>query len=182
MQQIVPCRYLPETYVSEGVHQRIRSPESCPRCGQSACLNVHGYYERNATDSSGHELRMKVRRFICKACEVTVSCLPYFLQPYRLVNTATLEAYLMGDLYRMDVQRHVALLGAYQRGLQNSYEQVRQRLGNLFGRAPPQETVTAFWRRAVTVSGTLADLTGRLVNEFRTTCFGSYRCHQPHAS
>ena len=52
-------------------------------------------------------------------------------------------------------------------------------VGHRFGRDAPQENATAFWRRAVAVCGSAAELTTQLVTEFRTTCFRTYRCHQP---
>jgi hypothetical protein len=52
-------------------------------------------------------------------------------------------------------------------------------IGHRFGRASPKENATAFWRRAVAACGSAAELTIQLVAEFRTTCFRTYRCHQP---
>ena len=52
-------------------------------------------------------------------------------------------------------------------------------LGGGFGRAPPTEEAEALWRRLLAACKTLAGCTCRLVRDFRTTCFGIYRCHQP---
>src|ERR1700737_5121886 len=59
-------------------------------------------------------VRMAVRRFFCRCCAVTVSCLPRFAQPYRVVCNATIEAFFEGRTARRDVRSWGELLGRYQ--------------------------------------------------------------------
>lgn len=179
MQVIIQVEMSVEQYVEEEYHRRVRPPERCGNCGQFGTLKLLGYYDRDTTGAMGALVRFRVARFICEACELTISCLPSFAQPYRLVASETIEAFVEGDTDRLDVLRTEGLLKRYVRRFKRWQESLRRIIGNLFARGPPKETATAFWRRAVAACGSLAELTLRLVQEFRTTCFGTYCCHQP---
>jgi len=179
MQKLRRVKLTVEAYVQDSFHKRMRAPEECPNCSRLHRLWAHGYYERDSTDSFGKVIRFWVRRFLCTFCGITVSCLPCFAQPYRLVNHTTLDAFLKGQDGRRDVQAQVGLLKRYVRRFAEWRPSLLRIVGHRFGRASPKEEATAFWRRAVAVCGSAAKLTTQLVNEFRTTCFRTYRCHQP---
>jgi hypothetical protein len=179
MQKLRRVKLTAEAYVREQFHARMRPPEECPNCGRLHRLWAHGYYGRWTTDALGKALHFLVRRFLCTFCEITVSCLPCFAQPYRLVNHTTLEAFLKGQYGRRDVQAQVWLLKRYVWRFAQWRPRLLRIVGHRFGRASPKEEATAFWRRAVAACGSVADLTMQLVKEFRTTCFRTYRCHQP---
>ena len=178
MQVIIQVELAVEQYVEEEFHRRVRPPEQCGNCGALATLEVLGSYSRYTTGAQGDPVLFRVARFICDACDLTTSCLPSFAQPYRLVASETIEAYVEGDTDRLDVQHTEGLLKRYVRRFTRWQETLRGIVGNRFGRAPPKETATAFLRRTVAACGSLAELTLRLVQEFRTTCFGTYGCHQ----
>ena len=163
----------------ENLHQRVRAPERCPNCQFFHQLKALGYYWRWTTDAIGKAIRFPVRRFLCWQCGHTVSCLPEFAQPYRLVANPTIEAYISGHADRRDVQSNKELLWRYLKRFVPWHPNLLQIIGNRFGRAGPHETATAFWLKAVALCGSLAELSFRLVEEFRTTCFRTYRCHQP---
>jgi hypothetical protein len=95
------------------------------------------------------------------------------------VANETVQAFVEGDNDRLDVQHNDGLLKRYLKRFAGWQRSLRELVGNRFGRGPPKEAATAFWRRAVAACGSLAELSLRLVQEFRTTCFGTYRCHQP---
>jgi hypothetical protein len=178
--QVVRRIKLPiEEYVGQEFHKRMRAPEQCPNCGRFHRLWAHGYYERDSTESTGKALRFLVRRFLCIACKITVSCLPDFAQPYRLVSHPTLEEFLNGRLHRRDVQAREDLLKRYVRRFTDWRPSLMRIVGYRFGRASPKEDATVFWRRTVATCGSAAELTMQLVEEFSTTCFRTYRCHQP---
>ena len=179
MQIIIQVDLSVEQYVEQEFHRRVRPPGRCGSCGQFGTLSLHAYYDRDTTGANGEVVRFWVARFICAACDLTTSCLPSFAQPYRLVANETIEAYVAGDTDRLDVQHTEGLLVRYLKRFTRWHETLRGIVGNRFGRAPPEETATAFLRRAVAACGSLAELTLRLVQEFRATCFGTYRCHQP---
>jgi hypothetical protein len=179
MQKVRRVKLTVEAYVREQFHRRMRPPEQCPNCGRLHRLWAHGYYERDSTERTGKPLRFWVRRFLCRCCGITVSCLPCFAQPYRLVSHATLGAFLKGQSQRRDVQVRQELLQRYVRRFAEWRPSLVRIVGHRFGRASPKEEATAFWRRAVAACGSAAELTMQLVEEFRTTCFRTYRCHQP---
>ena len=179
MQKLRRVKLTVEAYVRDQFHKRMRAPEECPNCGRLHQLWAHGYYGRWTTDELGKALRFLVRRFLCTFCGITVSCLPCFAQPYRLVNHTTLEAFLKGLNGRRDVQAQEGLLKRYVQRFVEWRPSLLRIVGYRFGRASPKEEATAFWRRAVAACGSAADLTMQLVKEFHTTCFRTYRCHQP---
>jgi hypothetical protein len=179
MQVIIHVEPTVEHYVEQDFHRRVRPPERCGNCGALATLKGLGYYSRYTTGARGDPVRFWVARFICAACELTTSCLPSFAQPYRLVANKTIQAFVEGHSGQLDVRRCEGWLKRYLKRFQGWQKFLRGMVGNRFGRGPPKETATAFWRRAVAACGSLAELTLRLVQEFATTCFGTYRCHQP---
>lgn len=182
MQVIIHVELTVEEYVEQEYHRRVRPPEQCGNCGQFGVLTLHAYYDRYTTGAEGKLVQFWVARFKCDTCKKTTSCLPSFAQPYRLVASETIEAYVEGYTVRPDVLRTEGLLKRYIRRFECWQGVLRGIVGNRFGRAPPKETATAFWRRAVAACGSLAELTLRLVQEFKTTCFGTYRCHQTSLS
>ena len=109
---------------------------------------------------------------------MTVSCLPDFAQPYRLVATVTIEASFGGENRGRDVLVWADLLRAYWRIFERWQPQMAAICGGFFGRPPPQESARDFWSRVVGGCGGLAPATARLVHELGITFFGKYRCHQ----
>lgn len=179
MQEILRVELTVEQYVEQEYHRRVRPPERCGNCKAIGTLKVHGSYGRYTTGASGDAVRFGVARFLCRACHRTTSRLPLFAQPYRLVANKTIQAFVEGKTERPDVRHTEGLLKRYLKRFEGWHNSLRSAVGNRFGRGPPKETATAFWRRAVAACGSLAELTLRLVQEFMTTCFGTYRCHQP---
>jgi len=109
---------------------------------------------------------------------VTVSCLPRFAQPYRVVGNATIEAFFEGRTARSDVRGWSELLGRYRRAYEQWFEILRMECGALFGHSPPKEKALIFWGRIMETCGGVASATGKLVGQLRVTLFGRYRCHQ----
>jgi hypothetical protein len=116
--------------------------------------------------------------FFCRCCAVTVSCLPRFAQPYRVVCNATIEAFFEGRTKRSDVRGWGELLGRYRRTYQQWFGTLRMECGALFGRSPPQENALGLWDRIMGTCGGVASATGKLVGQLSITLFGRYRCHQ----
>ena len=109
---------------------------------------------------------------------MTVSCLPDFAQPYRLVGTATIEAGFAGETLRRDVVVWKDLLRRYWRRFEQWHPQLEAHCGGFFGRPPPGESARGFWQRVVGGCGGLAAATALLVHRLGITLFGKYRCHQ----
>ena len=178
MQKLVRVKLSVEEYVREQFHKEMRPPLQCPNCGRIRRLWALGYYQRYTTGALGKAIAFLVRRFRCRDCKISVSCLPRFAQPYRLVNHTTLESFIKGRHQRRDVQAQWDLLQRYLRRFAEWQPELLKIIGHRFGRASPKEDATAFWRRAVATCGSASKLTVLLVKEYGTTCFGTYRCHQ----
>lgn len=178
MQVIVKMRCRPEEYVNSSLHATVRPPRLCPCCTKRNQLEALCYYDRGVTDTEGRTIEIKVRRFECQHCGVTVSCLPSFALPYHLVNSKTTENFFNGKIDGLDIQRNWELLKRYWRRFERCAPSLRKLIGSVFGRAPPREKGKALWRRLMAACKSLTHCTCRLIKEFRTTCFGTYRCHQ----
>lgn len=70
------------------------APARCLGCGHSK-LHRHGFYGRDVIEG-GRPWRIIIPRFLCVRCFRTSSCLPSFALPYRLLATATIQAFLQG--------------------------------------------------------------------------------------
>ena len=170
-----------EKYIEQEVHRSVRPPERCPRCGKLHTLEHLGYYQRGCTDADGKPREISVSRFECAYCGLTVSCLPDFAQPYRLINNTTTQKFFTGDTESSDVERNRDNLRRYWLRFTAMVKRLRQVAGCALGRAPPKEPAAGLWRRILAKYGTLANATRYLVSEFKTTCFGTYACHSPAA-
>jgi hypothetical protein len=177
MQIITACRLTPEHYQSEDYHLRLRPPPVCPICHGWRCLKPYAIYERWTTGKDGKEIRITIPRFLCRKSERTVSLLPEFAQPYRLVANRTIQAYFAGRLKDIAVERLLPILVRYRRRWECWYKKIGEITGAYFGLAPPGESASALWKRALASCGTLTELTKLLVESFQVTCFGRYRCH-----
>jgi len=178
MQIIVRVNISVDQYVEDEFHKRIRVPNRCGNCGKFYNFVIHGYYERYTTNASGVVVSFKVARFKCKYCNRTMSCLPSFAHPYRLIANETIGAFIQGDINRIDVKRFEWLLIRYLKSFEQWSKLLVSITGSRFGRAPPKESATAFLRRAVAVCGSFTKLTICLIKEFNITCFRRYCCHQ----
>src|ERR1051325_10453767 len=96
MQMIRAMPLSVDRYVELNFHRRVPRPAECPHCGAQHTLQALGYYQRNLTNPKGTVLSVSIRRFRCCDCRRTVSILPSFAQPYKLVLTATINAFFCG--------------------------------------------------------------------------------------
>ena len=180
MQVIVktPCKTV-EEYIAQEAHLSVRPPERCPHCGKLHTLGHLGYYQRGCTDSEGKIREISIHRFVCRNRGLTVSCLPDFAQPYRMINNATTQKFFNGDRESCDVQRNCDNLRRYSQRFADMAGRLRQLIGCALGRAPPKEPAAGLWQRILAKYRTLANATRNLVSEFKITCFGKYGCHSP---
>ena len=179
MQIIAPVSLSPEEYVETEHHRQIVRPTNCPNCQKAATLKALGYYSRFVTAMlTAAVLEIWVRRFWCWHCDITVSCLPDFAQPYRPVNNQTIEEGFQGKDHPQ-VQRWAGLVRGYWRRLEEHWPRLRSQVGAAFGRCAPQTTARQFWESLVEACGSLTTATRRLVHDFRETLFATYQCHQP---
>ena len=90
MQTIFPTSLTPEQYAEQDYQYQVPPPENCPNCCCALTLEALGYYHRYISTATALVLWIWVRRFLCRHCHISVSCLPHFAQPYRPVNTPTI--------------------------------------------------------------------------------------------
>ena len=178
MQTIYPTSLTPEQYVEQEYHKQVRPPENCPNCQRAHALEALAYYDRYITTATALVLMIWVRRFLCRLCRVSVSCLPTFAQPYRPVNTPTIAAGFNGEEARPEVQRWSDLIDGYWRRFETHLPTLLRQVGNAFGPVPLRPTAKGFWRQLLGQCGDLARATGQLIHQFYTCLFGTYRCHQ----
>jgi len=179
MQTIFPTSLTPAEYVEQNYQEQVQAPERCPNCGGPNSLEALGYYSRFVTQVIAAVLEIFVRRFRCRRCRISVSCLPAFAQPYRVVNSATVEAAFEGQHTRADVQRWWEVLRSYWRRFAAHVPELARRVGQHLGRLPLEPTADDFWKRCIRAGGGLARTTQELIARFGTCLFGTYRCHQP---
>lgn len=138
-----------------------------------------GYYERWVSGVGAENMHMRIRRFRCRWCGRSVSVLPDFAQPYRLIRTAVIQASFDGRGNQAGVPQRRDLLACYWRRFIAWLPDLRRMLGRDFGRAPPSAQPREWWSFITAIAGDFARVTRRLVAEARITIFGKYRCHQP---
>lgn len=151
-----------------------------------------GYYERSIShEETGEVLRIRVRRFRSLGCEATVSCLPDFCQPYRIVCNRAIADYFAGKREQHRVAGWHDVLGSYRRrfacwlegnvALRVMGPGLLATVGARFGRPPPpggKGFAGEFWRQIIAACDGVASATRQLLGEFRVTLFGRYKCHQ----
>jgi hypothetical protein len=178
MQTIFPTSLTPEQYVEQEYQRQVKPPENCPNCQGAHGLEALAYYYRYITTVTAAVLRILVRRFLCRHCWVSVSCLPAFAQPYRVVNTPTITAGFNGEVNRPEVRRWRHLIKAYWLSFAAHLPVLLRQIGNAFGPVPLRPTASGFWGQLLQHCGDLARATEQLIQQFHTCLFGTYRCHQ----
>jgi hypothetical protein len=177
MQTIYPTSLTPEQYVEQEYHKQVKPPENCPNCQRARALETLAYYRRYITTAVAMVLLIWVRRFLCRHCRISVSCLPAFAQPYRPVNTPTMAAGFNGQATAQVARWSELIRGCWRRFETHLPELLRQ-VGHAFGSVPLPPTAKGFWRQLLRECGDLANATGQLIHQFHTCLFGTYRCHQ----
>jgi len=181
MQTIYPTSLTPEQYAEQEYHKQVRPPESCPNCQHAHVLEALTYYQRYITTATVLVLFIWIRRFVCRHCRVTVSCLPSFAQPYRPVNTVTV-ADGFNEKATDQTARWIGLIQCYWRRFEKHLPMLLRQVGNAFGPVPLKPTAKGFWRQLLAGGSDLGEITRQLIDQFHTCLFGAYRCHQrPHA-
>lgn len=178
MQTIFQTSLTPEQYVEQDYHKQVRPPENCLDCGRAHTLEALAYYWRYVTGATALVLRILVRRFLCRHCRVSISCLPEFAQPYRPVNTPTIAAGFNGEAAQPQVQRWCLLLRTYWKRFETHLPVLLRQVGNAFGPVALKPTGKGFWQQLLRHCGDLGSATRQLVHQFHTCLFGNYRCHQ----
>ena len=165
-------------YVSTRFHQGIKPPIECPHCDARDALKALGYYCRNITSTKRGVLRIFVRRFRCCICGRTVSILPAFVQPYRLVLNSTINEFFGGTLGATALS-WLPLLQQYWNRFTKWIPEINRIIKSVVERSPPHPDAAGWWQVIVAAFGDIEKITGTLVSSFGVTLFGRYRCHSP---
>ncbi len=72
-------------------------PGHCPQCQTKHPLTAHGFYTRTLIDAAFDGV-IRVRRYLCQACQRTVSLLPEFVLPYLRSSLAVIALFLITRL------------------------------------------------------------------------------------
>lgn len=168
-----------EEYQSRQTHARLSGPRACPNCGRPARLHSHGTYQRYTTSSGPGTPKISIRRFCCPACRRTVSLLPSFAQPYRLVLNDTIDAWASGERSRADVRRWTMRIKHYWNQYRRWLPIFRLKVSGFLS-ARRHHTPEAVWNEVLRRTGSLAAATAHLTERYQVTMFGEYKCHLPN--
>src|SRR3989454_7415280 len=72
-------------------------PGHCPQCQIKRPLTAHGFYTRTLVDAAFDGI-IRVRRYLCQACQRTVSLLPEFVLPYLRSSLTVIALFLITRL------------------------------------------------------------------------------------
>ncbi len=75
MQMLHPHRGSIQQYMEQIEAPDCGRPSSCPQCRVKEPLTAHGFYSRTILDEVFDGL-IRIRRYLCQACQRTVSLLP----------------------------------------------------------------------------------------------------------
>jgi hypothetical protein len=95
-------------------------PDHCPQCQAAHGLSAHGFYSRTLVDA-GFDGTIRVRRYLCRFCQRTVSLLPSFALPYLRFGITVIALFLVARLLQGATLAAAATKAAqaampYQRG------------------------------------------------------------------
>ena len=180
MQLISPCLVDAVDYVAEQAHRRVKRPSHCPQCKHHNTLRAIGFYNRSVTESrTGKIVAIKVRRFLCEHCHKTLSLLPSFAQPYRLICSISIERYFNGTTAGADTLQWNRLLRRYRRRFNAWISDLVLIVGQSIGLSDLDQFKEGSWNSLINAYGHLDQATRKLVRFFQITVFGRYRCHSP---
>lgn len=74
-------------------------PGHCPQCHAKHPLTAHGFYTRTLIEAAFDGI-IRVRRYLCQACQRTVSLLPEFVLPYLRSSLTVIALFLTARLLR----------------------------------------------------------------------------------
>lgn len=166
------CEVKIETYLAaDNPFDVVSRPGVCERCGHEGCFHRHGTYPRYIW-----KWLVKVARFVCSRCRLTVSMLPQFVLPYRHLLVDAVDRYFRAD--------HEARLGMSDGDLLRRYW--RQWVGHVESLQrdtawPPQRPLArepkAYWEQMAKAAGNMQAAQKHLTDRFGVSLLRRYRCH-----
>jgi len=155
---------------------KVRCPNNCAHK-----IHGHGSYERNR-HSVGCQ-RIRIRRWLCVVCRLTLSVLPDFMLPYRACGVDPLEGWLEAHYHqRAPPEASELEKGCLERARKRFEHRIRSlssRLGQMV--ATPHPTARKLWE-SLRSHGNLAEILRDLATGFKISLLGDYRCLLPWTS
>lgn len=97
MQILHPFAGSVQQYIEQLSDPDAHRPGSCPQCQDQHPLMAHGFYTRTLIDTAFDGV-IRVRRYLCQACQRTVSLLPEFILPYLRSSLPVIALFLIARL------------------------------------------------------------------------------------
>lgn len=164
-----------DEYIKEAGHGKVKPPESCPDCGHRK-VHRHGFYERGVVEL-GVLLLILVARFLCPGCHRTVSCLPSFALPYRMIVAETVEAFFQQRYAEAGIARHRDLLEVYRQRWNERAPEIERISGGYFGPLNDQPSPKRLLESMLGQWGKLRRASQELLDRFGESLLGVYRIH-----
>ena len=99
MQILHPFAGSVQQYTEQLDNPDCHRPRHCPQCQTKRPLAAHGFYTRTLIDRA-FDCIIRVRRYLCHACQRTVSLLPEFILPYLRSSLTVIALFLIARLLR----------------------------------------------------------------------------------
>ena len=119
MQILHPFAGSVQQYTEQLANPDSHRPAQCPQCQTKRPLIAHGFYTRTLIDTAFDGI-IRVRRYLCQACQRTVSLLPEFILPYLRSGLTAIALFLIVRLLREQTLQGAAQTAPppmpYQRG------------------------------------------------------------------
>jgi hypothetical protein len=97
MQILHPFAGSVQQYAAQLADPDCYRPGHCPQCQTKHPLTAHGFYTRTLIDTA-YDGVIRVRRYLCQACQRTVSLLPEFVLPYLRSSLTVIALFLITRL------------------------------------------------------------------------------------
>src|SRR6202521_1938027 len=97
MQILHPFAGSVQQYTEQLANPDCYRPGHCPQCHTKHPLTAHGFYTRTLIDATFDGI-IRVRRYLCQACQRTVSLLPEFVLPYLRSSLTVIALFLIARL------------------------------------------------------------------------------------
>jgi hypothetical protein len=97
MQILHPFAGSVQQYTEQLANPDSHRPGHCPQCQTKCPLTAHGFYTRTLIDTVFDGV-IRVRRYLCQACQRTVSLLPEFVLPHLRSSLAVMARVLLTRL------------------------------------------------------------------------------------
>jgi hypothetical protein len=97
MQILHPFAGSVQQYAEQLANPDCYRPGHCPQCQAKHPLTAHGFYTRTLIDTAFDGI-IRVRRYLCQACQRTVSLLPEFVLPYLRSSLTVIALFLITRL------------------------------------------------------------------------------------